>query len=603
MGRHHRHFAVSLLCAFVCLTACRSRPAAPTFAAPGPTESTSINRLPDVRAANSIDAQEPNISGDACFLSDEDLASEMLSPPRSIDELPGSARPLTLDEAVRMALQHSQVIRRLGARVTTIDPNLPTAFDPDITASDPLFGVDAALGEFDPRLASRFLYDKNDRVFNNVTLGGGAQELLQDFSSFDTELSKIGRTGTRMALRNVTQHDRNNRQNNLFGHVWESYWQAEFRQPLLQGAGREFNEIAGPRAQPGFRFSTGIRIAKLNAAISQTEFEQAVLQLISDVHDAYWQLVFAHRDLEARQIALDAAEHTWRSVRARGQQRLAGGEADREAQARAQYYQYQDLVLEARNGSDQVPGVYQSERQLRYLIGLAPDDSLPMKPADAPPVALVVYDWPYLVATARESRIELTQQELRVRQRELELTASKEFLYPRLDVLAQYRVRGFGDDLAGSGPRFESAYQDIGSMDHQEWGFGMELDVPLGYRVASSGVRQAQLLLARERAVKQELERLVTHQLAQATASARQTHASLQSARSRAEACEERVQATEAAYQADRVPLDLLLDAQQARYEAQRRLFQLETEYAVQLKDVQHAAGQLLEEWNVVVAE
>ena len=71
----------------------------------------------------------------------------------------------------------------------------------------------------------------------------------------------------------------------------------EIRQPLLQGAGVEYNGIAGPGAIPGF--NQGVLIARVNADIALTAFEAGVRNLVSDVENDYWELYFAYRNLDA----------------------------------------------------------------------------------------------------------------------------------------------------------------------------------------------------------------------------------------------------------------------------------------------------------------
>jgi len=58
-----------------------------------------------------------------------------------------------------------------------------------------------------------------------------------------------------------------------------------------------------------------------------------------------------------------------------------------------------------------------------------------------------------------------------------------------------------------------SAYESLTSGKYQEWMLGFELQVPIGFRRELAGVRNAQLMLARERVVLQEQELEVTHQL------------------------------------------------------------------------------------------
>lgn len=515
--------------------------------------------------------------------------------PRTIDEIPTEFHDVTLDDAVQLALQQSDVIRDLGGRVLSAPTSTPTIYEPGIEYTDPQFGVEAALSAFDASLSSQFSYALNDRVFNNQTLGGGAQELQQDLSTLQTQLSKVAATGTQMNLRSTFGHDRNNRAGNLFGHLWESQHEAEIRQPLLQGAGLNFNRIAGPNSRPGLRFSNGVVIAQVNNDISKVDFELAVRSLIRDVEAAYWQLFQAYHDFNAKQATRDQAERTWKTVQAKFERGLAGGEADKEAQARAQYYLYADLTLEALNGSNAVPGVYQSERQLRSLLGLPVNDGAMMRPIDTVSDARIVYDWDSLSHQALSRRAELRRQLWTVKQEEMRLVAAKNFLLPRLDASALYRLRGFGDDLFGDGPgRFNSAFQDMENLDHQEWEFGLSLNVPLGQRRAYAGVRHAELRLARERSILREQELQVSHALADAIGRAAQTHASMQASYERMVAAQQRVEATAAAFEADKVPVDLLLDAQERLGAAESRYFQVVVSHAAAETNVRLQSGGLL---------
>ena len=131
-------------------------------------------------------------------------------------------------------------------------------------------------------------------------------------------------------------------------------------------------------------------------------------------------------------------------------------------------------------------------------------------------------------------------------------------------------------------------------MDHQEWEFGLQLNVPIGQRRAYAGLRHAELRLARERAILREQELQVTHELANAIARATQTHRSMMAAKQRLMAALDRAAASEAAYDADQVNLDLLLDAQERLGAAEARYFQVVQDLAVAEKNVRRASGELL---------
>ena len=89
--------------------------------------------------------------------------------------------------------------------------------------------------------------------------------------------------------------------------------------------GTEFNRIAGPRATPGFFFSNGILIARINNDIAIADFELSVRDTVSIVEDAYWELYFAYRNLDAQVSARDSALETWRVVKAKFDEGARGG--------------------------------------------------------------------------------------------------------------------------------------------------------------------------------------------------------------------------------------------------------------------------------------
>jgi hypothetical protein len=64
--------------------------------------------------------------------------------------------------------------------------------------------------------------------------------------------------------------------------------------------------------------------------------------------------------------------------------------------------------------------------------------------------APVRFDWSEIHTEALSRSAELRRQKWVIKQDELRLQASKNFLLPRLDMVALYRWRGFGDHLAGS---------------------------------------------------------------------------------------------------------------------------------------------------------
>jgi len=518
-----------------------------------------------------------------------------LPPLTSANRLP-PIHKIRIDEVITTALSSTKILRSLNAQVLANPQTAAGIFDPAIQATDPFFGVEAALSQFDANLNASINHANNDDVFNNSILGGGATEVVQDLTSADFSLQKIAATGAQYTLRSNITHDSNNNPTSTFPSSFTSLWEAQVRRPLLQGSGLQFNRIAGPNAQPGFRATSGVVISRINNDISIAQFEQGVREFVNEIVSTYWDLYFAYRNFESAKLARDTALETWNTIKARFDNDLSGGEADNEAQAREQYFQFQQQLLAALNGDPRagIPGVLQSEANLRRLIGLAQSDGRLLCPSEKPNAVGSVFDWNALVNRALTDRVEVRQQLWQIKRRELEVLAARNFLLPRLDAVASFRNNGFGDDLIGGGGRFSSAFSDSISGDHNEWEMGLQLNVPIGYRLASTGVRNAELQLFRERAVLEEQELQIIHDLGSAVRLTEQYQLSVTYAFNRLDAARDTVLPRQAAFEADAVQLDTLLESQRRLADAQSAYYRAIVDLQLAQTSVQRESGQLL---------
>ena len=518
-----------------------------------------------------------------------------LPPLTSADALP-SLTTLSLDDVILVALANSKILRTLNAQVLNNPAGATSVFDPAIQATDPLFGIEAALSQFDTNLAASLTHANNDDVFNNSILGGGATEVVQDLTTANFSLQKTAATGTQFTLQNNLVYDANDNPVSTFPSSFRGFWQATARHPLLQGSGTDFNRILGPNATVGSRVTSGVLISRINNDISIAQFEQGVRQFVNDTINGYWELYFAYRNFESAKAARDSALETWNTVKARFDNDISGGESHLESQAREQFFLFQQQLVGALNGDARagVAGVLQAEADLRRLIGLPQNDGSLICPSDVPASVGTVYDWNSLLTQALTHRVEIRQQLWQVRREELELLASRSFLLPRLDAVATFRNNGFGDDLIGGGGRFSSAFSDGISGDHNEWELGFQFNVPIGFRQASAGVRNNELQLYRQRSILREQEEQVIHDLGSAIRETRQYETSVNFAFSRLDAAMDTVNSRQAAYDADAVPLDSLLESQRRLVDAQTAYHRAQVNLQLATELVQLESGQLL---------
>lgn len=562
--------------------------------------------------------QEP-LESDGPSPSDDSILFDTQSPTSITKPDVEDYLELSLQDVMQMAFANSQVLRDLGGTILRVPEGGRTKSDPSIIESDPRFGIEGALSQFDAQFTSNFSFEKNDRAMNNVFFGGGTRLLHQDFATWQTQVSKTAATGTQFALKNYTQYDANNAPGNFVPSAFTTWYDLEARQPLLQGSGVRFNRLAGPNAQPGV--INGVIIARLNSDVALADFEVGVRNFASDVENTYWDLYFAYRDLDAKVSSRNAALDTWRRIHALYERGRRGGEAEKEAQAREQYYRFEEDAQNALHGKlvdgtrtyngstggtfRGTGGVYVIERRLRLLTGLPISDGRLIRPTEEPLKAKLVYEWEDTLAQSLSRRAEVRRQKWIIKKREAELEANRNFLKPQLDLVGRYRFRGFGQDLfpnGGTGP-FNNAYSDLMSGNFQEWQSGVELTFPIGFRQAYSAVRHSELQLARERAILHEQERTVVYDLSNAISEVDRAYAVVETNMNRRMAAAEQVAAVQAAFDAENATLDSLLDAQRRMADADSSYYRSLVEYQLAVKNVQLEKGTLLDYCQIFLSE
>ncbi|MFM8952819.1 MAG: TolC family protein [Planctomycetaceae bacterium] len=566
-----------------------------------------------------------------------------------LDEAAGAVEPLTLsnpnfdtiwelslEEAVRTALENGKILRNLGGRFASFGgprpqtgeppvslltaPQLtPSIYDPAIVETDPFRGVESALALFDAQLSSSLTWEGQNRP-QNIDVSGTSifqQQLLGDQGNWTTGLTKRTATGATWGFNNSTIYDNNNSPIRQVPSTWTTNYDFTFNQPLLQGAGTTYNRIAGPDffdnlyGRPNFR---GVLLARINADISLADFEAGVRNLVSDTEQSYWELYFAYRNLEARKAGRDSSLEAWRKVHALYVEQSRGGEADKEAQAREQYFFFRGEVENA------LTDVYRCENRLRYMMGISASDGRLIRPSDEPTTARISFDWQQSLVEALSRSAELRKQKWVIKQRELELTAAKNLILPRLDLVGRWRFLGMGQDLinqnynpyeANSGPGVPNpdplpgtdAYSTLFSGKFQEWQAGAQFLMPLGFRRELATVRHHQLQLSRERARLQDEELEASHALVEAVRNVDTNFALAQTNFNRRVAAERQVEAVQAAYDAGTVTLDQLLDAQRRRAEAESGYYRALVDYNRSISQLHYRKGSLLEYNGVFLAE
>lgn len=530
---------------------------------------------------------------------------------------------MTVEEAIHISLHNSKVLKDIGGLTASLSLNaanptlnvavpstrlrqsvlspdsVRTVFGPALqetnVASTATQGVESALADFDAQFSTSMFWDRTSRPLNTTPNPFFSGINRQDLATFQTEIAKRTAPGTQVAFRNnMTYTEPISNPNKALNSDWLANFEVEARQPLMRGRGTQVNRVP-------------IVLARVRDDISLADFQCAVRDHVYDVETAYWELYFAYRNLEARKTQRDSIERVWQIAKSKQEAGLTGGASQDEAKARQRYF------LSVRDVQVALSDLFSAENRLRFMMGLTPTDGRLIRPVDEPLTARVEFDWNTVLSEALCRSCELRIKRWQIKQREMELLAARNQLLPQLDAVALYRWLGRGDELLNyqNGPNFpdidSDAYEELFDGDFQEWRLGFELTLPVGFRRELAGVRHAQLQLARERALLQETELELTHQLTDTMQKIDAWYRLAETAFNRRVATEMEVKGFMAVVEGGlgqgSQPLLDLLDALQENADAQASFHRDVVNYTTSILYLHANKGSLLEQYNIVLAE
>jgi outer membrane protein TolC len=394
--------------------------------------------------------------------------------------------PITLDEAIRVSLANSEVIRVLAG--TTAVASGATIYDPAITNTQ----IDQNRARFDPTVESRNTFFRSEQpqgVFLDPLAPPSPVEIraapTEGFRSATGVQKQFITGGTARVDVNV-DHSRTGGALLPLNPLTSSGTSLSLNQPLLQGAGAAVNLAP-------------ILISRIDTERSFFQLKDSVQELLRGTIEAYWQLSFAQVDVWAREQQVAQGREAFDREAARRQIGSAN-EAD-VAQARVSYETFRANLIAAEANR------LAREAALRNIMGISPADNRRLVPATPPSTRRLPTDWGQLLGLAEEYRPDLIELKLVLEADEQQLVIARNNAQPRLDGVALYRWNG----LEGRTP---TGLQLNDNGQFTDWELGVNFSVPLGLRRERAVVRQTELVLARDRANLDQALHAAAHTLA-----------------------------------------------------------------------------------------
>jgi outer membrane protein TolC len=548
-----------------------------------------------------------------------DFAEFTERPPTVRD--PSTAEPwdMSLTEAIQLAINNNKVIRSRGTFKSPANPlmsnpeRVASTFDPAIQETNAGFfqrGPEAALAAFDTSFRTSLSTGRNESIQNNILLGGGiggGSTLVSEQNKFDASLQKVFANGGSFEVSNTWNSLYTNQPFQLFPSYYRGYVRADYRQPLLAGAGVDFTRVAGPiaRTLPGMSVTDGgVTIARINTDITVADFELNVTNMIRDVEDLYWELYLAYRTYDAELAAQQATFSFWKTTKKRMDVGARQGAVVDEAQARGNYFRTRTRLENA------VGSLYATEGQFRRLLGLTVNDGKIIRPADEPLSAEYITDWRMALSESLVRRVELRRQKWQIKSLELQLEASRSLVKPRLDIVAGYQVNGFGDQLLSydtddgrTTQGLNSAISTLVRGDQTSWDMGLEFSMPIGFRQALATKRNLELRLSKARAMLATQELEISHELSNSVQLMDWFYQLAQTNFDARVAAERELEALQKEYNAGRLPIDLLLRSQSNLAAAEVGYHTALVKYNQALTDLRVRKGTLLQDNAIHLAE
>jgi len=491
--------------------------------------------------------------------------------------------PLTLEEAVEMALRNNNNIDVSRNNVQIAE-----------------FNLRGARGVYDPLISSEDYYESvttpTASAIGGAVNGSVTQTRFYNSAGLDGYSPWFG--GQYSAQFNSARTSTSNT-NSFLNPQFPSNLTFSYTQPLFRNFGFDNN-----RRQ--------IEIAKKNLSLSDAQFRQQAIEVIAQVEQAYWNLVFALRNL---QVQIDAVKQA-RTQLESNQRLVAKGvlaPIDIIA-ATSQITTFEQSVYSAQED------VTRSENTLKTLMladRTAAQWQQPITPVspislEPPRVGLEVS-----VAEALKNRPEISQLEASADLNAIDQRYYRNQTKPQIDLVATYTSQGLaGNETARAidpvtglsrvpqnlvGGYINSLGNLIG-QDYPTYRAGVTVSLPWGNTVAKANLGRSLVESDRIKNQRAQEEQVIEAEVRNAIQATRSAEARLASALAARVAAEQLAESEQRQFRAGTTTLYLVLQRQTELLAARGRELQAQTDLNRAISEFQRSTGTTLTANNVTVS-
>ncbi len=232
---------------------------------------------------------------------------------------------------------------------------------------------------------------------------------------------------------------------------------------------------------------------------SQWQLRQQILDLVYNVENAYWQLVYAHQNLDTMKMSLKRSENLLKQNRIKVKVGAAARIDILDAEA--------SVAADESNLLQAEQDIQTAEENLKKILNMSTLDQT-LVPTETPTVNKIAVDFNAFLMEALEMRPDMQQAKLTLKNNKIEVRYYRNQMLPGLQLSASYYTTGTGgDQLITEGNPFTGDYVIIGVIEkdiwatmkdtisnlYQNYNVSLQLSVPLSLAKERTQLAQARL--------------------------------------------------------------------------------------------------------------
>ncbi len=493
-------------------------------------------------------------------------------------------RPMTVREAVALALENNKDIEVTRKNVQIAE-----------------FDLLAARGFFQPRLVGQTYYERS--TVPNVSIFSTNRDTTQGaFVGTGSIQGYVPRFGTVVSATANNQRVTTDNPISILSPQSNASLGFSISQPLLRGRG--FDQ--GRRT---------IEIAKRNLSLTDAQFRQRSIDIVTNVQRAYWDLTFALRNLQVQRDGVrDAKQQLARNRRLVEEGQLAPIDI---VAAETQVALIEQSVFDALNI------VTQAENGLKNLISPNRFDAVwneALVPVDAVDLKAPVISLNDAITAAMENRPELELNEVQKSINEVDRRFYRNQTLPQIDLVASYTSAGVGGSL---NPDFQAPfplpcttdpnspacqqqqanlqvltgnpYSGVFSNRYPTYRVGVTINLPLfGDKTARAQLGRSLVEGERIAAQREQVEQIIQVEVRNAIQTVRTAEARLRSAAISRENSARQYESEQRKLDAGQSDIYAVLERQTALMTARSTELRAQTELNKAIADLERATGNAL---------